>query len=62
LLTVYGSALRVFDTQRNARTVGDVGLSAATFKVSNCWMAQYDAESSSNGMIVVLAGVATDYM
>jgi hypothetical protein len=50
--------LRIFDTQRNARTVGDVGLGAATFKVSNGWMVQYDAES--NGMRKVLASVATE--
>jgi hypothetical protein len=44
----------------NARTVGDVGLGAATFKVSNGWMVQYDAESSGNCMSEVLASVATD--
>jgi hypothetical protein len=60
LLTVYGSALRIFNTQRNARTVGDIGLGAATFKVSNGWMVQYDAESSGNFMSEVLASVATD--
>jgi hypothetical protein len=27
---VYGSALRVFNIQHNARTVGDVGLGAAS--------------------------------
>jgi hypothetical protein len=60
LLTVYGGALRIFDTQRNARTVGDVGLGAVTFKVSNGWMVQYDAESSGNCMSKMLASVATD--
>jgi hypothetical protein len=60
LLTVYGSALRIFDTQRNTGTFGDVGLGAATFKVSNGWMVQYDAESSGNSMSKVLASVATD--
>jgi hypothetical protein len=60
LLTVYDSALRIFDTQSYARTVGGVGLGAATFKVSNGWMVQYDAESSGNCMSEVLDSVATD--
>jgi hypothetical protein len=60
LLTVYGSALGIFDTQRNARTVGDVGLGAATFKVSNGWMVEYDAESGGSCMSEVLDSVATD--
>jgi hypothetical protein len=43
---VYGSALRIFDVG----TVGDVGLGTATFKVSNGWVGQYDAESGGTGM------------
>jgi hypothetical protein len=41
---------RLNNTQRNAGTVGDVGFWAATFKVSNGWVIQYDAESGDTGM------------